>query len=968
MTARTIRNELRRRPWLALLGVLVLVLLLATRVATFYTDVLWFQTVGFEVVYWRRLATQLALGVTAGLLVTGLLAGNLLTARRLAPAYRIPSQGEQSIERYRQAVSSFARPLLLVIAAVFGVLSGAAMLAQWEVYLLWANAQPFGMPDPQFGRDLGFFVFVLPFYGLVNSWLFTSLSLTIVLTALAHYVFGGIRPQAPGQKITPMANVHLSVLLAALVAVRAWGFWLDRYLLSYSERGHVTGLSYTDVNAQLRAYQLLTVIAAVCVVLFLANIRVRGWLLPSSGVAILLVAALLLGGIYPAVIQRLQVAPQELRRETEYIERNLFLTRFAYGIDEEHVDYVPFPATGGLSPQQVTDNRGTLESVRLWDPMTLETVYNQVQAFRQFYGFDSVDVDRYEIDGEPRQVMVAVRELEASELSPAARTWQNQALTFTHGYGYVASPVSTAGGDGQPEYLVQDMPLAGPAPLMIAMPQVYFGERGPEYSIVGTAQDEFDYPVGEGQATHRYEGQAGVRIGSPLRRLAFALRFGEPNIVLSGLIDDDSRILIRRRIDRLVRDVAPFLKLDDDPYPVAVEGRIKWIIDGYTTTDMVPYSQRMPLERLTQSVRRGIVQVPQPNGQVATVEQLRFEPGLTGRANYIRNSVRAVVDAYDGTVTLYATDPDDPILNAWDSAFPGILRPVGEASQELRSHFRYPEDMFMVQSAMLASYHIQEAAPFFTREDLWSIPLDVAFASNQENAPGASVRQRPLPPSYQLLRLPDAEQEQFTLVQTFAPAQRQNLASYLAGTVDDTGQGRLRVLQMPPSETVFGPEQVQARIEQDGLVSQQITFWNDAGSVVIRGNLITIPVADSLLYVQPLFLRATTSDIPELRRVVLVLGERVVMGERLDDALALLFGQPIPGIAPGPVAGTPVDPEAAVSDPRVAQLIQQAIDAFAAADQALRGGNLGDYQSQTRAAEAALREAQRVIQGGAATP
>ncbi len=960
----TVRKELRRRPWLVVVGVLAVMLLFATRLATFYTDVLWFETVGFEVVFWRRLSTQLGLGLVAGLTVAALLAANLLLARRIAPPYRIPSQGEQSVERYRQAVSSFARPLLLAIAGVFGLLSGAAMFQQWQAYLLWANAQPFGMPDPQFGLDLGFFVFELPFYGLLNSWLFTTLTLTIVLVALAHYVFGGIRPQAPGQKITPLANVHLSVLLAALVAVRAWGFWLDQYLLSYSERGHVTGLSYTDVNAQLRAYQLLTVIAAVCVVLFLVNIRVRGWLLPSSGVAILLVAAILLGGVYPAVIQRVQVAPQELRREEEYIERNLRLTRFAYGIDAEHVTYEAFPASGDLAAEEVALNTKTLESVRLWDPLTLESVYNQLQAFRPFYRFENVDVDRYTIDGEPRQVMVAIRELEAEDLPPAARTWQNQALTFTHGYGYVSSGVSTASPEGQPEFLARDLPLQGAQPLQIENPRVYFGERGPDYSIVGTTQEEFDYPVGSGEANHRYEGQAGVSISSPLRRLAFALRFSEPNIVLSRLIGDDSRILIQRRIDRRVREVAPFLQLDGDPYPVAVDGRIKWIVDAYTTTDMVPYSQRVELGNLTQSIRRTVATVQQQNGQLTNVEQLNLEPSLRGRVNYIRNSVKAVVDAYDGTVTLYVTDPQDPLVNAWASAFPGVLRPVGEASAELRAHFRYPEDMFKVQSGMLTSYHIQEAARFFTREDLWSIPSDLAFAANQEGTSVGSA-QRPLPPSYQLLRLPGAAQEQFTLVQPFAPSQRRNLASYLAGSVDDTGQGQLRVLQMPPSQTVFGPEQVQARIEQDGAVSQQITLWNQAGSTVIRGNLITIPVADSLLYVEPLFLRATASNIPELRRVVLVLGDRVVMGERLDDALDLLFGQQVPSVEPGPADGAPAGP-GQPPDPRVATLVQQAIDAFATADQALRNGDLAGYQAATRSAEAALLEAQRLIDAGGA--
>ncbi len=962
----TVRKELRRRLWLVVVGVLAVILLFATRLATFYTDVLWFSTVGFEVVFWRRLSTQLGLGLVAGLTVAALLAANLLLARRLAPPYRIPSQGEQSVERYRQAVSSFARPLLLAIAGVFGLLSGAAMFQQWQAYLLWAHAQPFGMPDPQFGLDLGFFVFELPFYGLLNSWLFTTLTLTIVLTALAHYVFGGIRPQAPGQKITPLANVHLSVLLAALVAVRAWGFWLDQYLLSYSERGAVTGLSYTDVNAQLRAYQLLTVIAAVCVVLFLVNIRVRGWLLPSSGVAILLVAAILLGGAYPAVIQRVQVAPQELRREEEYIERNLRLTRFAYSIDAEHVTYDAFPASGDLAAEEVALNTKTLESIRLWDPLTLESVYNQLQAFRPFYRFENVDVDRYTIDGEPRQVMIAVRELEVEDLPSAARTWQNQALTFTHGYGYVSSGVSTAGPEGQPEFLARDLPLQGAEPLQIENPRVYFGERGPDYSIVGTAQEEFDYPVGDGEANHRYDGQAGVSISSPLRRLAFALRFSEPNIVLSGLIGDDSRILIQRRIDRRVREVAPFLQLDGDPYPVAVGGRIKWIVDAYTTTDMVPYSQRVELGTLTQGIRSTVAAVQQQNGQLTTVDQLNLEPSLRGRVNYIRNSVKAVVDAYDGTVTLYVTDPQDPLVNAWASAFPGVLRPVGEASAELRAHFRYPEDMFKVQAGMLTSYHIQEAAPFFTREDLWSIPSDLAFAANQEEAP-VGARQRALPPSYQLLRLPGATQEQFTLVQPFAPSQRRNLASYLAGSVDDMGQGRLRVLQMPPSQTVFGPEQVQARIEQDGAVSQQITLWNQAGSTVIRGNLITIPVADSLLYVEPLFLRATSSNIPELRRVVLVLGDRVVMGERLDDALDLLFGQQVPSVEPGPAGGTPTPaPDGQPADPRVATLVQQAIDAFATADQALRNGDLGGYQAATRSAEAALLEAQRLIDAGGA--
>lgn len=955
----TLRQELRRRWWLPLFAIVVLVLLFGPRISGFYTDALWYESVGFRVVFWRLVSTQVGLGAVAGLVVALLLGGSLLLARRLAPSYRIPSQGEQTIERYRQAIEGAARPLLIGVGVLFGLLSGAGMFQQWEKFLLWANAVSFGINDPQFGRDIGYFVFQLPFLELVNSWLFTSLVLTIVLTGLAHYVFGGIRPQALGQKITPVANVHMSVLLAFLVAVRAWGFWLDRYLLSYSERGGVTGLSYTDVNAQLRAYQLLTVIAAVCVVLFCVNIRVRGWLLPSSGVAILLVAAVLLAGIYPAVIQRLQVAPQQLRREEQYIARNLLLTRFAYGIDGDHVSYEPFTVAHELSADEVAANAKTLDSVRLWDPTTLEAVYDQVQTFREYYDFQDVDTDRYLIDGEPRQVMVSVRELDPRKVD----TWQNQALTFTHGYGYVASPVSSASPDGQPEFLVRNMPLDGVEPLKIDNPRVYFGEVGVQYSVVGTGQQEFDYLVGDTNATSRYDGRDGVPLSSPLRRVAFAFRFGEPNIVLSNLIGRESRILFRRDVKERVQSVAPFLAPDDDPYPVAVDGRIKWIVDAYTTTDMVPYSQRVDLASLTASTQRVLVRQQQSNGQVELVPAVRLVPGLRGRANYVRNSVKAVVDAYDGTVSLYVADPADPLVRAWGQAFPGILQPIEKASEELRAHFRYPEDMFMVQAAMLRSYHIQDPAPFFRGDDVWAIPKDLAFADNQENTAAGSEKQRDLPPTYQLLRLPGEQQEQFTLVQPFSPTERQNLAAYVAGTVDANGRGRLRVLQMPPSTTVFGPEQAYARINQNTEVSKEITLLNQSGSQVLRGNLIVVPVADALLYIEPLFLRGSqSSNIPELRRVVLVLGERVVMGNRLGDALQLLFGQRVPGVEGQPTAPGGQPPAVGSADPRVGALIRQALEAFAVADQALRDGDLGAYQQQTRAAQSALQQAQRLIE------
>lgn len=961
-------QELRRRWWLLLLGAVVVLLLFATRVATFYTDVLWFDSIGFAPVFWTLLTTRIGIGVAAALVLFALLAGNLLVAKRLAPPYRIPSPQEEAVERYREALEPFARPLLLGVAVIVGGLSGLAMSANWSTVLLWANRVPFGRDDPQFGRDVGYFVFELPFLELVNSWLFTSLVITIVLSAVAHYLFGGIRPQSPGQKITPQVNVHLSVLLAALVAVRAWGFVLDQYLLSYSQRGTVMGLSYTDVNAQLLAFQLLAIIAAVCVVLFLLNIRFRGWLLPAGGVGILLVAAVVLSGVYPAVIQRLQVDPQELPREREFIARNLDMTRFGFGLDD--VESSSFPADAELTDAEVVSNAPTLEALRLWDPATLQTTFQQLQEFRPYYDFRDVDVDRYRLgegdDEVLQQVMISVREISERDLPATARTWQNERLFFTHGFGLVASDVSTARADGQPRFLVNDIPPTGVEKLQVENPRIYFGENPPEYSIVNTRQAELDYPTeAGGQELYDYTGVDGVGTGSPLRRLAFALRYAEPNFVLSNLIERDSRILFNRNIRQRVEAVAPFLKLDHDPYPVAVDGRIKWIQDAYTTTDMVPYSERVDLGNLTVSDQRQFVTVQDPNtGELSIQERTIERPGLEGRANYIRNSVKVVIDAYDGTIELYVIEDDDPLIRAWQNVFPESFTSVDEASEDLQAHFRYPEDMFRVQSELYRVYHIEDADPFYTREDAWDIPIDAAFAQNQQAA-GTQRSDRSMRPYYLLMRLPGEEQEEFALIQPFNPAARPNLIGWLAARSDGDSYGQLRSYLMPPDRTVFGPQQVQARIDQDGAVAQQITLWNQSGSRVIYGNLLVIPVEDSLLYVQPLFLRAQQSQIPELRKVVLVLGDEVVMEDTLGQSLLALFGAAAPSVEGVPGAPDdppdPADPDApqeGAIDPRVGTLIRQALEAFVAAEEALREGDLATYAEQTRTAGELLEQAQ----------
>lgn len=952
-------DELRRRWWLALLLAVGLLGLFATRLATFYTDVLWYQSIGYVDVFWNLLTTRIGLGVVAGAVMAVLVAGNLLLARRLAPRYRIPSQQEEIVERYRELIDPYAVPLLVVAGLVAGVLSALAVAGEWQAYLLWANAVEFGRNDPHFGRDLGFFVFVLPFHALVNAWLFTSLALTIVVVGLAHYVFGGIRPQSPGQKVSPQANVHLSILLAALIGVRAWGFWLDRYQLSYSTRGTVTGLSYTDANAELIAYQLLAVIAAVCVLLFLLNIRFRNYLLPTAGVGILVVAAVVLSGIYPAVIQRLQVDPQELPREREFIARNLELTRFAFGLETgEDVVYEPFAASNQISESEVLDNAGTLESIRLWDPATLQNTYQQLQELRAYYDFRDVDVDRYDIDGQQQQTLVSVREM--SERDLPSTTWQNQRLVYTHGFGIVASRASVKTPGGQPVFLARDIPAQGEEAFNLDNPRLYFGENPPLYSIVGSTEEELDFPQPQGDpATNSYDGEDGVGVGSPLRRLAFALRYAEPNFVLSNLITDDSKVLYKRRIRERAEEVAPFLKFDHDPYPVAVDGRIKWVQDAYTTSNMVPYSQRVNMGVLTLAEQRQLVPFQDAQGNIALREEVRELPGIQGEANYIRNSVKVVVDAYDGTVQLFVIDEDDPVLEAWGNAFPGILTPVEEAGQDLIRHFRYPEDMFRIQSELFLTYHIQDPDQFYTREDAWRTPNDPSFFANQGSA-AQQRRDRPLRPYYLTLRLPGEDSEEFVLFQPFTPVgeNRNNLISFMAGRSDPEHYGELRTYLVPANELVIGPEQAQALINQDDAVAQQITLWNQSGSRVIYGNLLVVPVGEALIYAQPLFLRAEQSDIPELQRVVLVYGDDVVMEETLAESVAALFGVAPQGLVEDDATGqTPGGGVPEQVDPRVATLIAEALERYAAAERALRDGDLGGYQAAQEEARALLESA-----------
>lgn len=920
----------RRRLGTVLVAALLLLVFGANRIAVFVTDLWWFEERGYRDVFLTVLLTRYGIGTAFTTVLAIFIGVNLSVARRARP-FIIPTTPQQAqIQRVRDAVDPYLPWVIAAISFLFALTSGAAVGAQWRTFLLFRNGAGVGVVDPQFGQDLGFWLFELPFWGLIQTWMFTSLILTILLTAGAHYVLGAIRPESP-EKLTPPAKLHLTLLVAAAVGVRAWGYWLDRYDLNYSQRGTVTGASFTDVNAELPALLLLIGVASIAIVILLVSLRRNGFLLPGAALGLLVVASIVLQGVYPAVVQRVRVDPQELAREREFIGRNLDATRRAFGLDD--VVRQPFAIRNDLDEQDVIDNEITLRNVRLWDPEVLETTYSELQSLRPYYEFRDVAIDRYFIDGELRQVMLATREL--SRLPAQADTWQNRHITFTHGFGIVASQVNSANAEGQPVFISSNIPPVGDDEVVPSVqPGVYFGATpNPEYSLVRTDADELDFeePETQQQVTTVYAGRGGVAIDTFARRVAFALRFADYNLILTNLLNDESRIIFNRQVSERVQFIAPFLELDSSPYPVVVDGRVKWIIDAYTTSTAYPYAERRPLVLGNRAVT----------------------------ANYVRNSVKAVVDAFDGDVTLYVVDDEDPIVRAWDRAFPGLLQPFGAAPDDLVAHFRYPQDLFRLQSQLFQTYHIPEADAFYNRADAWDIPIDPAALANQGGATALqqAAGQRRLEPYYLVMRLPGEETEEFVLIQPYLAANRPNMVAWLAGRSDGDRLNTLLAVRFPSDQQVLGPLQAQARIEQDDEISAYITLRSRDGSNVIRGNMQVLPIADSILYVQPLFLENPQARIPELARVAVVMGERTAFDRTLTGALGQLLDIRIPDPLAGG-GGTGVAPGAPDADERDALvLLERALEAFGRADRFLRAGDLAGYEREVLIARRLLERA-----------
>ena len=936
------QNPMRpKRPGPFALTAIVLVILgsILVGLSGFYADFLWFRSVDFVSVWSTVLLTKAALFVFFGLITSLFITTNIYLAYRSRPLYAPVSVEADNLERYRGQLEPIRRWVLLAIAIGFFYFSGTSGVTLWERWMQFRNATPFGVKDTQFGLDISFFVFKLPFYEALLAWAISTLILTIIASAAVHYLYSGIRLQVAEDKTTVAARVQLSVLLGIFVLIKAVAYWFDRYALALKEGRLITGLSYTDVNALLPAKAILAGISIICALLFFANIIRRSWVLPAAGVGLLVVSSVLIAGVYPAAIQQFQVKPSESSKEAPYIQRNIEATRAAYGLSD--VEVQDYRATIETSAGQLKNDEATISNIRLLDPTVVPSTFRQLQQIKPFYSFaDSLDVDRYTIDGVKRDSVVAVREL-SIEGNPA-RNWINDHLVYTHGFGFVAALGNTIDPDGKPTFSVGDIPPT--KGLGEFQPRIYFGENVPDYSIIGGAEGgdpvELDYPDDNsenGQKNYTYTGKGGVPMGSLFTRLLFAIKYQEQRIVLSNLINSDSKILFNRDPSERVAKVAPWLTLDGNIYPAVVDGRILWIVDGYTTSNGYPYSRKTNLATATTN----------------TVSSRTDAVGTLANRNisYMRNAVKATVDAYDGTVKLYQWDTKDPILATWSKSFPGTVTPKSAMSKSLLEHIRYPEDLFGVQRDVLSSYHVKTAGAFYGGQDFWRVPTDPSSL-------GANAAIQP--PYYMTLKLPGQEKAAFSLTSAFVPrGNRQNLTAF-ASVNSDNGPdyGKISVLQLPRSTNIPGPSQVASNFEAKPEVALSLSLLRQGGSDVVLGNLLTLPVGGGLLYVQPVYVRATanTAAYPLLQKVLVSFGDVIGFDNTLKGALDQVFGGNS-GTALNNTSQTNSDGTTTTVSGSLKAALDNAKAALADAQAALRNGDFAAYGKAQDRLEAAITAA-----------
>jgi uncharacterized membrane protein (UPF0182 family) len=890
-----------RRRWPTLVVIAALVALGGVgQAVTLYTDWLWFDEVRYTPLFLLMLLVRTGLVAGAAIaLFAWLYANTRIASRRAGPDVLWELDNQLRLPGREILDLALGRALPALLAAI-SFLAGLAAAGHWQTIVSWWHQVPFGVRDPIFGRDVAFFVFTLPVWRLLVGWATGLTIASLIAAALVYLLRGSIALTDRGLRVSGGARSHLLVLAAILLVLKAGDFWLDRFELVHSPRGVVFGATYTDVHATLPVLGALAVLTLAAAVVFALQARRPGFRLVVPALAVLALVWVLGLGLYPMALQRLRVAPNELAAERPFIAHNIRMTREAYGL--ERVEEREFSAGEGLDAAALRRNAATIENIRLWDHRPLLQTYGQLQEIRTYYKFLDVDVDRYTLNGDYRQLTLSARELSYAHLQ--SRTWINERLTFTHGYGLVAGPVNRVTEQGLPEFFAWNIPpVVGNGFPAITRPEVYYGEAASGYVIVRTRSPELDYPAGDQNAYARYGGQGGIPLSAWLRKLAFAIRFAEVKILLSNDLEADSRVLMHREVLERVRRIAPFLRLDRDPYLVVTrDGRLVWMLDAYTATDRYPYSD--------------------PTARVG---------------NYIRNAVKVTVDAYQGTVDFYLADPADPLIGTLRRVFPTLLKPLDRMPADLREHIRYPEGLFAIQAQKYATYHMRDPQVFYNREDLWALPQRTVGGRSEE-----------MEPYYTIMRVPGEGKEEFILLTLFNPARRDNMIAWLAARSDPPNYGRLIVYLFPKQRLVYGPRQIDARIDQDPVIARQLALWSQAGSRVIRGSLLAIPIEQALIYVQPLYLAAAAQGaLPELRRVIVAHGNDIAMEPTLEASLAAIFGSRPREAAPG--APRPATGESSPS------LARQAWEAWTRAQEALRGGDFARYGAEQKRLEEALR-------------
>ena len=960
----------RRRIIVGVAVLLALMVGVVVALATYYTEFLWFADLGFGTIFTTRLLAQLALGVGFGAVALAVLGAHLVLIRRFSeprPHWRFSAGGGQIVEldALRRRMSS---RVVAALATTVAIVLGAWAAGHWEAALQLLHHTPFGEREPILGQDVGFYLFVLPMMQFAQQWLIYLAGLCGGLVVVVYLVRGAIGLRGRHLDMDPRVRGHLLAAIAAVLLVVAWGWRLEMFEILFSRRGVAHGATYTDVHANLVFYRIM-IAACIGVALFLLaliGVRLSGTratTVPAATLGGLVVAFLLGSFVWPALVQRLAVAPNELDRERPYLINAIAGTRRAYGLDR--IEVKQFPAGEQLTAADLAANAGTIDNIRIWDDRPLRATYKQVQAMRLYYDFPSISVDRYRADGRYFQVMLAARELVIEQLPQQSQTWVNRHLQYTHGYGVCLSPVKRVVGEGLPDLWIKDIPPESRYPhLAVTRPEIYFGLQTSDYALVRTRTKEFDYPRGTENAYTTYGGQGGVGIGSLWRRLLFAIRFADLSLPFTGYLSPESRVLFNRQVPDRVLAVAPFLRLDSEPYMVVADGRLFWIQDAYTVSHRYPYSQP---------------------------SQLRDGEAV----NYIRNSVKVVVDAYHGTTRFYLWDEQDPVARTYAKIFPDLFTSRDAMPAAVRDHVRYPKDLFAIQATMYESFHMTDPQVFYNQEDKWAVSRELGEKTRgrqqetREQQNPTAARSAPLgderggappaatvppaanrmDPSYMIMRLPEERREEFLLMVPFTPSNKDNMVAWMTARCDADRYGTLLVYTFPKKKLVFGPMQIEARIDQDERISEWITLRNQQGSIVIRGDLLVLPIKDAILFVEPIYLQSTQTKLPELKGVVVAFGKRVTMKETLPEALREVFGeaagdtdeptgQPAapapPGHAPGQAASAPQLTPADATLVKAREQLQRAVDHFRAGRERMAVGDWAGYGAAQKELEATL--------------